>query len=839
MNASLDNQEFGDLEADLRAAAVSPGQVLRGRVLSAVRVELRPTRWRRRLRIGLELAAAAVIVIGLAVCYFTMLRDPYHLEGQAEVTDSAGQPTKLDSGAWIQTSDKPATLKIRGHTKIAIAPKTRLRIEGSAGPYRVWLDHGQVRCDTQPRSARVEIASSAGNVTGRGDSSSFKVSVEQDENTVKGENTVNRRLTVAVVAGMAMLATASGEVVLADGQTRTISPPASQPAGVMKVMLVRGKFATDGPPVEPINDQPAADWIMKAVKALPVEKRIGERVPDTVTAVTDWVAVPEGGPTQMKGAGLEIGLDVRAKGESLAVSIVLQTGDARAMLSDTLKNQPGSSHALKISSNMTGGGQGYLVMVVAGAGPAKPDIAWGETIRDIQMGISTRQATCPAGAPMEFVVSFKNVGANELKIARPDNDTWLVIESTAGRGGGNAGLWIARFDAKAAREPLAIKPGQVETINANVGGGWALTTQELGKEVRKDRLPAGEYRVRAVYAGPPWPELGGVMAMSGNALIQVVEPAPADAQLVITNADNGKTVTARVGQTIRVELKGDRANMGWEGGIARISTVLAHTGPKNVTSDEFQPAVGATDPSVGLYVFLYKAIGEGEQAMEFDYIAPGGPNLTERLRSKRIDTFKVTVKVVADELGVDIAKGGARGSTEFRFGMRGGKWTHEFGGTGVQTSGVLTAAQRDEWMKLIERTGVLTQKSDSIPAGRDVAQTSLSVTHGKKSVSLKLLNDNRTVAEFGAAIGKLIGAAPSTGQITVVGDGTLSLRILSGQAMSQPTEFKVDEKTEVMIDSKPGRLGDLKVGQWVHVLWDPNPKDAEHPRIARVVVPTD
>jgi hypothetical protein len=73
-----------------------------------------------------------------------------------------------------------------------------------------------------------------------------------------------------------------------------------------------------------------------------------------------------------------------------------------------------------------------------------------------------------------------------------------------------------------------------------------------------------------------------------------------------------------------------------------------------------------------------------------------------------------------------------------------------------------------------------------------------------------------------------------TGQITAVGAKTLELHVLRGHnGIIHPVN--VDEKTEVvLLNGQPGKLGDLKVGQWVRACWNPDSRDPKQQRIAKI-----
>lgn len=199
----------------------------------------RPASWGRRFRLLVELAAAAVIVIGLGVWYLNAMREPYRLEGPATVTDAAGHATKLASGAWITTSGKPAVLKIRGHSTLELAPQTCLRVNGQAESYLVLLDYGTVTCRTDPTAAQVRLATAAGTVSAKQAGSQFRVSV------AKGDD-MNRPMAVCVLAGAVMVWDWAGQPMqLANGDdviVKTVTPDphptptpgATQPDGTGK-----------------------------------------------------------------------------------------------------------------------------------------------------------------------------------------------------------------------------------------------------------------------------------------------------------------------------------------------------------------------------------------------------------------------------------------------------------------------------------------------------------------------------------------------------------------------------------------------------------------------------
>lgn len=71
-------------------------------------------------------------------------------------------------------------------------------------------------------------------------------------------------------------------------------------------------------------------------------------------------------------------------------------------------------------------------------------------------------------------------------------------------------------------------------------------------------------------------------------------------------------------------------------------------------------------------------------------------------------------------------------------------------------------------------------------------------------------------------------------QLNAIGDGTLDVHVLRGRSgIIHPVN--VDEKTVViLLNGQPGKLSDLKVGQWIKVYWKPDAKDPNQQRIVKI-----
>ncbi len=133
--------------------------------------------------------------------------------------------------------------------------------------------------------------------------------------------------------------------------------------------------------------------------------------------------------------------------------------------------------------------------------------------------------------------------------------------------------------------------------------------------------------------------------------------APPKEPLVLDNKSDGKTISVPVGTIVEVHLAGIRNNTGWErGSLKGDSLVHLNQQAKQPTrpglqplpfGSEFMPDAKAADRAIGTYVFVFEAAKEGRAELMMQYITPGGPGVTARLRSALIATFKVTIDVTA------------------------------------------------------------------------------------------------------------------------------------------------------------------------------------------------
>lgn len=122
--------------------------------------------------------------------------------------------------------------------------------------------------------------------------------------------------------------------------------------------------------------------------------------------------------------------------------------------------------------------------------------------------------------------------------------------------------------------------------------------------------------------------------------------------VTITDADNNKTVAARVDQEVRVSLKGDRPQTGWEvsqrHGTALAPVIVGGSyGDATIPATEFVPDQQGVE-DLGTYTFRYRAIAPGKCTLRFVFVYPGGSRPTARTATKLVREFNVTVDVAGN-----------------------------------------------------------------------------------------------------------------------------------------------------------------------------------------------
>ncbi|QOV91210.1 hypothetical protein [Humisphaera borealis] len=128
------------------------------------------------------------------------------------------------------------------------------------------------------------------------------------------------------------------------------------------------------------------------------------------------------------------------------------------------------------------------------------------------------------------------------------------------------------------------------------------------------------------------------------------QPAVGQPQIVtVTLTDDGKTIPVAVGQEVRVVLKGDRKQTGWEvgqpHGTALTPVVIGGSyGQAAIPAVEFRADNKGVD-DIGDYTFRYNTIAPGVSKLRFVYLYPGGSKPTARTATRLIREFSVIVEV--------------------------------------------------------------------------------------------------------------------------------------------------------------------------------------------------
>jgi len=135
-----------------------------------------------------------------------------------------------------------------------------------------------------------------------------------------------------------------------------------------------------------------------------------------------------------------------------------------------------------------------------------------------------------------------------------------------------------------------------------------------------------------------------------------VPPAPvpakaAEAPLRFTEADNGKTVTVKVGQKFEVVLLNGREGAGWEPAATEITGASVERVNKlrRGNCDERMAEKAPTpDTTLGMYKYKYNAVKPGTSIIRVVHVYPSGPTTKPRDGTAFLGEFKLTVEVIAD-----------------------------------------------------------------------------------------------------------------------------------------------------------------------------------------------
>jgi inhibitor of cysteine peptidase len=118
----------------------------------------------------------------------------------------------------------------------------------------------------------------------------------------------------------------------------------------------------------------------------------------------------------------------------------------------------------------------------------------------------------------------------------------------------------------------------------------------------------------------------------------VAQGSPPPSGLILTEADNGQTVSAVVGEPIAINLRGNPSTgYAWSQTSTNGDWVVTN-GPATYTSD---PGGGAGVG--GTYLFPFTGVKPGQAALAFAYSQPWNPGSPAQ-------TFLVTINVVADDV---------------------------------------------------------------------------------------------------------------------------------------------------------------------------------------------
>ena len=435
---------------------------------------------------------------------------------------------------------------------------------------------------------------------------------------------MNGRLIAGVLAGVAVLATMCAQAAPAVGASREVAIGRPGPtAPVVQVQVIRG----GGKQAAPDTDGPADGWIVERLMSLP-RSGSGQSAPKRVTAATGWIRLRPDQPTDIHVDGRILSLTVTRAGDSLVISGAMQSGGARGEFPrTTLKNRPGQRTVV----NFTGGRIGPAFLAVE------------TTAREDGLIITNKDNG------KAFVVTVGQVFSIRLRGEQPKTG-WEYGES---------------------RTPHPLRIQKRGFAPARGAGDPAVGTYIF----TFNAVAAGKQEIVIRYVYPGGPKVGARRATDVRGTFKVTitvvpddppQPTSEKKPLVITRADNGKTIPVRVGQTFEIRLKGARAKTAWEyvgratgppvrpmkGALVPAEGAADRAGepvcPVRLVKGALVPAKGAADPAIGTYVFRFRAVAAGRETITIHYVYPSGPGVTTRRRTQVRGRFTVTVDVKPD-----------------------------------------------------------------------------------------------------------------------------------------------------------------------------------------------
>jgi hypothetical protein len=238
------------------------------------RILARADRRQRTMRLSAAgVAVAATVLVAATVWLLGVARYPAPMaSGNYQVLSGKA----VDRGATLRTTDGAATVRLGGYCDVQVAPKSTLRVEGSADAEAVYLEQGQIACEVKPSHGAFVVRTAVGTVEVTG--TRFEVQVL--DNSGAGE--LPERLRVRVAQGTVLVRGAWGEVTLRAGEERIVPGPPAAPdaqgkaeAGPGPVQLEPEKFVArpEQTPAEWLKAQPKPSF--RAGHTLPPLTRYG------------------------------------------------------------------------------------------------------------------------------------------------------------------------------------------------------------------------------------------------------------------------------------------------------------------------------------------------------------------------------------------------------------------------------------------------------------------------------------------------------------------------------------------------------------------------------------
>lgn len=358
------------------------------------------------------------------------------------------------------------------------------------------------------------------------------------------------------------------------------------------------------------------------------------------------------------------------------------TGGAATGFVGTLVNEElRMAFARKLRLGIAVAGAGFVMawggfQMLPGSAAPTPPKPWKDTQRAASIGLPkasapvvekelevTVQPTKSVFAPDEtpiLDVLFAHAPAEPLKGVRSDpiyfmhpvgEVAWEITPV------GGPGPWVPtkqefRRRVMTLEMVFSSADGRIEVAKSSVLSGpfhYAGTVEKPMKPI--EFLPPGRYSAVGTFTlsdNRGRNEANGLKLWTGKVTTKPVEfvigetpPEPSRNPLIVTAESKGKTVTAKVGQVVIVQLENPTKGAGWEGGTS--PDELAK-GPR-----VFRPTSGTSlnppTPTIGTYRYEYLAKKPGEVVLDFQLLTPSAPWPVVRNATGKLDEFRVTITV--------------------------------------------------------------------------------------------------------------------------------------------------------------------------------------------------